>query len=224
MPVTLTNQEKIVMDVVREYLDKNRYFNMKKILPFISFRFKMSKINISQTGIEKVLKSLVEKNLLVDGSKLSQEELLNNPKRYQIYQFIINNPGVYFNKIMKSLELANHIVVWHLEILLKFNLIQKIEFDNREIFFTKEHTLKSVKKNYLLSKAKIKRIIDFLSANSTIGFTKTHLGELLKMHPNTITKSLDALEEISVVCKQQNMKKIEYHLNQENLKDINLKI
>ena len=125
MPVALTDQEKIVLNVVREYLDKNRYFNMKKILPFISFRFKLAKININQTGIGKILKSLVEKNLFVDGSKLNQEDILNNSKRHQIYQFILNNPGAYLNRIMLSLELANHIVVWHVEILLKFNLIQK---------------------------------------------------------------------------------------------------
>jgi predicted transcriptional regulator len=223
MPVALTDQEKIVLNVVREYLDKNRYFNMKKILPFISFRFKLAKININQTGIGKILKSLVEKNLFVDGSKLNQEDILNNSKRHQIYQFILNNPGAYLNRIMLSLELANHIVVWHVEILLKFNLIQKIPFDNKEIFFTKEHTLESVKKNYLLTNAKVKRIINFLLANTSVGFTKTHLGELLKMHPNTITKYLDALEEINVVYKQQNLKKIEYYLNQEFINFINSK-
>jgi predicted transcriptional regulator len=82
----------------------------------------MAKININNRGIEEHLKSLVDKNLIVEGSKLSGYNILNNSKRKKIHEYIANNPGTYFNKIVKDLLLSNHVVVWHLNMLLKFEL------------------------------------------------------------------------------------------------------
>ncbi|HEC36854.1 MAG TPA: hypothetical protein ENI29_01375, partial [bacterium] len=95
MPVELLKQEKIVLTVVQEYLNKNRFFNMKEILPFIHARFKMASININLRGIEELLKSLAEKKLIVEGSKLYKDDILNNLKRRKIYDFIKENPGTY---------------------------------------------------------------------------------------------------------------------------------
>ena len=102
MPIDLSREEKIVLTVVQEYLDKNRQFNMEKILPFIVSRFRLAKINISKNGIEEILRSLIKKNLLVEGSKLSHDDILLNLKRLQIYNFILKNPGAYFNRILRE--------------------------------------------------------------------------------------------------------------------------
>ena len=92
MPIALTNEEQIVLKVVQEYLNKNRQFNMEKILPFIISRFRLASINISKNGIEEILRSLIKKDLLVEGSKLSRDDILLNLKRLQIYNFILRNP------------------------------------------------------------------------------------------------------------------------------------
>lgn len=117
--IILSKEEKIVLNVIREYLNKNRSFNIEKILPFIHARFKMAKIDINNAGIEIALKSLASKNLVIEGSKLMKENVLNNLKRRKIYEFILKNPGIYLYKLINSLEMSNHIVVWHLRILIK---------------------------------------------------------------------------------------------------------
>ncbi len=213
MAIKLTNQEKIVLNVVQEYLDKNRQFNMKKILPFINSRFRMASIDISNYGIETILRSLVQKDLLVEGSKLTHEDILFNLKRADIYNFIQKYPGVYFNKIIKELKLSNHIVVWHLNMLLKFNFIKKGLFDKHEIYFDSNLEFENVKIIYITSREKSKKIIEYL-INNDIGVTKTQLSKKLGMHPNTIKKYLNFLEEFNVIFKEKLSKKTLYFLNE----------
>ncbi|KKK41320.1 MAG: hypothetical protein Lokiarch_43790 [Candidatus Lokiarchaeum sp. GC14_75] len=214
MPVELLKQEKIVLTVVQEYLNKNRFFNMKEILPFIHARFKMASININLRGIEELLKSLAEKKLIVEGSKLYKDDILNNLKRRKIYDFIKENPGTYFNKIVGNLSFSNHVVVWHLSILLKFNFIKAERIENHEVYFEFNFDLKNSTLKYFTSKEKSKRIIQYLKAND-IGITKTKISTNLNIHINTTSKYLDSLERLNVIIKKNFSKKILYFLNEE---------
>ena len=214
MPIAITQEEQIVLSVVQEYLDKNRQFNMEKILPFIISRFRLAYINISKNGIEEILRSLIKKELLVEGSKLSRDDILLNLKRLSIYNYILKHPGTYFNKILKELGLSNHVVVWHLNMLVKFNFIRKEILDNHDIYFDTDMELEEVKKIYFTSKAKSKQIIDYLKINND-GITKTQLSNDLKMHPNTVTKYLETLHEHDIIIREKMSSKTLYFLNSE---------
>ncbi len=135
MPIDLSEEENIVLTVVQEYLDKNRQFDLEKIISFIISRFRLSAINININGLKEILKSLIKKNLIVEGSKLSHDDILLNLKRLKIYNYILKNPGVYFNRIVKDLNLSNHIVIWHLNMLMRFNFIKEVVLDNHKIYF-----------------------------------------------------------------------------------------
>lgn len=212
MPIDLSREEKIVLTVVQEYLDKNRQFNMEKILPFIVSRFRLASVNINRNGIEDILRSLIQKNLLVEGSKLSHDDILSNLKRNQIYNFILKNPGTYFNRILKELGLSNHIVVWHLNMLVKFTYIKKEVLDNHDIYFDSDLEFEEVKINYFTSKEKSKKIIEYLKVNNS-GISKTQLSKDLKMHPNTITKYLETLQEYNIIIKEKRSNKELYFLS-----------
>ena len=191
----VVEKENLVFDVVREYLDKNRVFEINKILSFIKSRFKMNSININNTGIELILKSLVEKNLLVEGSKLSSEDVLLTEKRNIIYNNIIKNPGTYLNKIIKEVGFSFNVVIWHLGILQKFNYIKKGQIENRSIYYSSDLEFKEVKIYYFYnSNKRSKRIIEYLKINDH-GITKTELSSELNMHINTVIKLLENLEE-----------------------------
>ncbi|MFW9825397.1 MAG: hypothetical protein ACFFE4_20820 [Candidatus Thorarchaeota archaeon] len=214
MPVELSKQEEVVLSTVREYLNKNRYFNINEILPFIHARFKLASININLRGIEEILRGLLKKKLLIEGSKLTKDDILKNKKRKHIYLFIVKNPGTYFNKIVKSLGMSNHIVIWHLSMLLKFNYIKSEMIDNHQIFFEVKFNLKNVKVNYFTSKEKSKLIINYLK-NNDIGITKTKLSSDLNIHINTAKKYLDFLENFNVITRKNLSNKILYFLNED---------
>ena len=218
LPIELLEQEKLVLDVVQEYLDKNRYFNMKEILPFISSRFKMASININVRGIEEVLRSLVKMKLIVEGSKLSSKDILIIKKRRMIYNFILKNPGTYFYKIVRELKLSNHVVVWHLNILVKFNFIKIEELENHNIYFDSNFNEKDRKFRYFMSKERSKKIVEYIKKND-FGITKTQLSIDLGMHINTITKYLESLEYFNVIIKEKISKKRLFFFNENFTED-----
>lgn len=209
----LLTREKIVLNAVQEYLSKNRYFNMSEILPFLISRFKMASVNINTKGIEDILRTLVKKKIIAEGSKLIASDILENLKRKEIYYFILKNPGTYFYKIVKELEMSNHVVVWHLNILLKFNFIKKEKIENHAIYFDSKFNLKNSKLKYITSKEKSKIIIEYFRKND-FGITKTQLSKDLKMHPNTVSKYLKSFEQLNIIKKKKVSKRTIYFLNE----------
>ena len=218
MQIEESEQEKLILKVVEEYLNKNRYFDMSEILPFIISRFRMTSVDINIRKIEQILRTLVKKKIIVEGSKLINSDILTNPKRKLIYDHILENPGIYFNRFLKELNISNHVVVWHLNVLLKFNYIKKEKFDNHDIYFESKFDLKNSKFTYIISKDKSKKIINYLKEND-FGITKTQLSKNLKMHSNTISKYLKLFEQFNIVVKRKSSKRIIYFLNDTYMKN-----
>ena len=206
--------EKLVLDVIQDYLDKNRYFNSEKIIPFISSRFAKTDININDDGIKAVLKSLVKKNLIVERSKLTKDDILINSNRKDIYVHIKKNPGIYFNKIVNKLGLTIPVVEWHLDILLKFNFIRKEKIDNFDAYFEISMDDKNLQLIHLISRDKCKEIIEFF-ANNNEGYTKNQVYTELGMHPNTIKKYIDKFYEFDLLYKKVSRNKNLYFLNED---------
>lgn len=215
MEIELVEEEKVILNIVHEYLDKNRQFTFEEILPFINSRIRLSSINISNEGVRKILISLTNKKLVVEGSKLAKSEVLNNKKRKKIYQHINENPGTYFNRIIHELNYSNHIVVWHLNMLLKFDFITKEILENHDIYFNASTEFDNIKMKYFTTKEKSQKIINFMKKEN-LGITKTNLSHKLKMHMNTIAKYLNLLEKYDVIAKKKIDNKNLYFLNEKS--------
>lgn len=214
MRVELLEQEKIVLDTVQEYLDKNRQFNLEDIVPFIKSRFRSSGVDINYNGIISILESLAKKKLIVEGSKFTKDNILKNQKRRRIYYYISEVQCAYFNKIVKDLDLSNHVVVWHLNMLLKFDFIKKEILENHEVYFNSEVDFEAIQSECYTTKEKSETIIEYLK-NFNIGITKTQLSVDLKMHINTISKYLKSLEKFNIIISEKISKKTLYFLNED---------
>jgi len=220
MSVELVPQERVVLDIVQDYLNKNRQFDIDDIIPYISYYLRRTPNKLNYKGIRAVLSSLVKKKFLIEGSKLSHNEILKNEKRKKIYNLILENPGIYFTKIVNDLGFSTHVVVWHLNILIKFSFIKKRIFDKHEIFFVSNVDVKKAKFGFYISHNKSQNIIQYLQENN-IGITKTKLSKALNMHPNTLSKYLLILESLKVILKEKIDNKILFFINEKLLPQIN---
>ncbi len=172
-------------------------------------------MNININGIRTILKSLIEKNFIVEGSKLTKNDILLNFNRKKIYNYIQKNPGVYFYNIVSNLDLNIPVVEWHLNILIKFMYICKEKIENKEVYF--DVNVKSEERMiiYLISKDKCKEIINFLKEHQE-GTTRTQISEQLNMHSTTVAKYTDKLLENGILSKKSLANKTLYFLNTEN--------
>jgi len=202
MYTDLVENEKTILNFVHDYLNKNRQFTFEDILPYINSRVRLGSVNINNEGIKTILHSLINKKIIVEGSKLFKSEILDNRKRKDIYEFIAKNPGTYFNRILHELNFSNHIVVWHLNMLLKFDFIHKEKLENHEIYFDAKKEFQEVISTYFISKEKSKKILNYMK-DDNIGITKTHLSQKLEMHINTVEKYLSLLVKYKMLVKKR---------------------
>ena len=119
--------EKFVFNVINDYLSGNRKFEFNKVIPYLSSRISRASINLNTRGIIEVLRSLADKNLIVEGSKFTKNRVLLTLKRRKMYEFILKNPGTYKYKIQKELNYGNHTIIWHINVLLEFGFIEKLK-------------------------------------------------------------------------------------------------
>ena len=211
MPV---NKEEIVYNVILDYLNQNRPFRSSEIIPYITSRFTKASININENGIKEILRSLVQKKLLVEGSVLTKNELLHNPKRKQIFSIVRNHPGIIFHHIVRASKFSNYIVYWHLSILVRFNCVSKAIVGKHQIFFVSSVDVDDATVAHYTSKKNSIQIIEYFR-NNDVGITKTQLSTELKMHINTVSKYLTILDDLKVITKELISKKYLYFLNED---------
>lgn len=219
----ISSKEKIiVIDLIEEYLDKNRYFSVNKLIPFILSRTSKSSSELNREGIRIVLQDLAENNYICEGSKLTKNKILSNKNRKEIYDFIIENPGINFNRISTQLDLTYPVISWHLNTLIKFNFIRKKKIDNRECYFDINYDDYDLKKIYLLSNDKCKQVLDYILENSR-GVVFSHIANNLGISRNTVKKYINQLEKNDLIYKEKTSKGNLIFLdieNYENLREI----
>ena len=211
-PVKTVNQEEIIYSIILDYLEENRTFRFDEIIPYINSRLSKASININTNGVKKNLNLLLEKRYIVEGSKLSIDTVLLNPNRLELYKFIEDNPGYYFNSIVKTLDISKYVIYFHLQMLLKFELIRKVEIENHEVYYEKSFNPDDLIPLYYQSKGKSKKIISFLKQDN-IGHTKTEISHKLKIHLNTVIKYLNILEELEIISRETISNKDLYFYN-----------
>ncbi|MGQ4876092.1 MAG: winged helix-turn-helix transcriptional regulator [Promethearchaeota archaeon] len=212
MSKQILEYETIVLNIIREYLNQNRFFTLEKIIPYINVRLKKYSIQLNYEGIKRILESLIKKKQILERSKLTKQTLLENENRKKIYDYICNHPGVYFNQIARKLYISNYILAWHIKMLLKFGYIRSKIIENHEVFFDKNLNHEYDEIYFLLSKKKSKEIINFLIKQEN-GATKTAISRVLKMHTNTVSKYIKKLENNGILKKIEQKDRTFYHLN-----------
>ena len=213
MAEIIATNEQAVLEVINEYLDKNRYFSINEILPFLTSRFARSGVNLNINGIRTILRSLVEKSILVEGSKLTKDDILSNFNRKKIYNYICKNPGIHFNKIVSSLNLNIPVVEWHLNMLIKFMYIDKEKIDNLDTYFNINVKPEDRMIFFLISNENYRKIIDYIGENQE-GCSKHQISEQLNMHSTTVNKYTARLLEYGIITKKSLPNKTLFFLKQ----------
>ena len=99
----LAEEEIIVYELVREYLKKKALSSLEEIIDFLVQRLKSNK-NFNRNKILIILKAIMKKRLILPGSKLVKEDILEIPKRVEILDHITAMPGTGIKEIMDLIK------------------------------------------------------------------------------------------------------------------------
>jgi predicted transcriptional regulator len=124
---------KRVLEIAEDLMRKNKVLNIENL-----YNLAKKRLKIPRNGLLSIIQFLINKKILIEGSKFSKETVLSNYIRNGIYNYIIKNPGVHFSILRKKAlpeeKGSSGQLVWHLEMLLKFNYIKKIKVGNYTVF------------------------------------------------------------------------------------------
>ncbi|MFX1308429.1 MAG: hypothetical protein ACFE9M_00110 [Promethearchaeota archaeon] len=190
------NAESVVFKLVEEYLTKKTFFSIREIISYINNRVRY-KPSINENRIELILKDLIKSRVIIPGTRLMKNNIVEHPKRNEIYNYIKKTPSN-INEIMRALNIGSNQVLWHLSCLEKFQFIRSKQINNHKIFFKFDSDPKFDSLYYYLKKEIVQKIINFMEKENK-GFKITEITTALKKNHSTIKKYLDILKNMELI-------------------------
>ena len=199
--------------------------NQGKILT-IERLFNVSKkiLKIPRSGLISIIHFLINNHVLLEGSKYSRETILMNRLRKKILEYIRLNGCAHFSILRKEVisERDGNLgssgqLVWHLEMLMKFNYIKKIKLGNFTVFLPIEMEVE-LGIIYFLLKDKINRkIVDLLSTQNSI--KNSELYKLIDENRGKVNYRLKNLSYYGLIYFKEDSSK-EVYLNSDKQEDV----
>ncbi len=210
--------EQVVLNLAREYLARKVFFSIEEIVVFINNRVR-TKANLNKAKIEMIIKSLIKKNIILPGTKLVKDSIVENTTRKEILNLIAKSPGININEIMREQKIGSNQALWHLSCLEKFQFIRSKKIENRTIFFQYDSDQALDDFFYYLKLEIVQFIIDFIQRNNC-PLKLMDIADGLNKNHNTVKKYLDALCNLELLQVQKENTRNTYTLNQDLYKKV----
>ncbi len=171
-----------ILTIAEGFISENRVLEVKQL-----YREVRKHIQIEHKLLLAIINYMLEKRILVEGSKLTKELVLVNAHRKNIYEYIKSNGGVNFSAIQREYQGSTGSpgqLIWHLQVLLQFGYIKKLKFKRFTIFFPLELDADQALLTFLLRDALTRRLLKLLNTHESL--LKTEFSQYLE-DPRGIT-------------------------------------
>ncbi len=159
-----------VLEIAQELLNQNKVLNIENL-----YNIAKKRLKLPRNGLLYIIQYLINKKVLIEGSKFSKKSALTNYYRNKVYKYIRTHPGVHFSHLRKKVlsDDSGNIgssgqLVWHLEMLLKFAYIKKIKVGNYTVFLPFEMGENEGEIFFLLRDKINNKILDLLTEQDLI--------------------------------------------------------
>jgi len=205
--------ESVVLELVKEYLVKKTFFSIEDIVVFINNRVKWNP-NLNKNSIERIIKSLIKKRIIIPGTKLMKNNIIENPKRNEIFNYIKKYPSN-INEIMKALNMGSNQALWHLSCLEKFQFVRSKKIENRRLFFKFDSNPQLDDLFYYLKIDNVQKIISFMiTENKPLKITEITNG--VKKNHITVKKYIDVLNRLKLIKIERIKNRVVYQIEVKN--------
>jgi len=211
-----------VMQIAEELVNRNKIIQMEKLFRIVKKRLKMSPLTIVS-----IITYLRRNAQIVERSKMLKDDVLSNTYRKIIFNFINKYPGINFSNLMQfsfqEYKLTTDKKInkgsvgqfdWHLNILMKFKFIRKIEFKNYSLFIPYKMEDKKGIYYFLLRDSINRKIIHVLTKEKQIKSSKIH--RLIKESRSSVYYHINVINEYDFVILEKISGNLVVRLNPHN--------
>ncbi len=209
--------QSIVCSLIKEYLKKKPFFSIEDIVVFINNRVRANP-NLNKNSIELIIKNLIKKRILIPGTKLMKNNIIEHPIRNEIYNYIRKNPSN-VNEIMKAINIGSNQVLWHLSCLEKFRFTRSKKIENQRIIFDYDTNSDLDELYYYLKQDIVQDIINLLKKEGN-SFKITEIASVIKRNYNTVKKYLEILQTLNIIKIEKDRKRVLFKIDSEKYESI----
>jgi hypothetical protein len=188
-----------VIEIAKEVINNNNVLDTELLYALAKRRLKFPR-----KGLLSIIQLLINKKVLVEGSKYTKDEILNNKYRLNLYNFLTSYLGAHFSTIRKQIITDNSgslgssgQLIWHLEMLIKFNYIKKIKIKNYTVFLPYEIDEEIGLLHFVLHDEIYLKIIQLLISNEKLKKSEVH--KLVNEKRETIYYRINNLIEFNII-------------------------
>lgn len=152
------------------------------------------------------------KNYMKQGrSHLSLADIFENESRLKILTQILSNPGIHHNELQRTCDLQKGQLQWHLETLLKHNIIKKEKHGQYSIYFPITSSSEAIKayKTQITKSKTTSIVLDTIKDNP--GINSAEISRRLNLSRNSIKYHIDKLSKEKRVSLIKKGRTIELH-------------
>jgi len=150
-------------------------------------------------------------NFQNNNSYLSLTDIFENENRLSIINQILRNPGVHHNELLRNCDLKKGQLQWHLDVLLKYNIVKKEKYGQYTIYFpiTTSFDANEYLENLIAKSKTTSEILDIVKENP--GINSSEIARKLSLSRNTVKYHIDKLSEEKLVKLTKKGRIIELH-------------
>ncbi|MBD3254501.1 MAG: hypothetical protein GF383_05380 [Candidatus Lokiarchaeota archaeon] len=205
---------KKVYDVIKEYVKRKSFSSLPDVINHVGNHLGKDS-DLTNDGIEKIIKSLLREKHFMLGTKLTREDILKTDSRERVYSYIKSNPGANINELMSENNLGGKQVLWHLKFLRKYDFIREKKYGNQKAYYNVELDSENDDLLFYFRNEKVLKIVDLLKREKN-GLVATNISEYLDMHYKTVKKYLKILLELKIITLNKDQNKKLYSLDEKS--------
>jgi predicted transcriptional regulator len=220
-PLSLENPNvQHIIAIAEDMMNQNKTLTIERL-----YNVSKKVLKIPRSGLISIIHFLINNHVLLEGSKFSRETVLENYLRKNILEYIQLNGCAHFSILRNEVisERDGNLgssgqLVWHLEMLMKFNYIKKIKVGNYTVFLPIEMEVELGIINFLLKDEINRKIINLLTKQDSI--KSSEIFKLIDENRGKVNYRLNNLNDYELICFKEDSSK-EVYLNPDKKEDVN---
>lgn len=144
---------------------------------------------------------------------VTRENVLENDTRYDLYEFLRQNPGMHLRAIAESLELSTTNVLWHLRKLEDADLVRGKKLEGYKVFYPVEGGMEG--KRHAMASAVLRNdnaqtILEYIAANP--GAHQREMARAIGVNHGTVRWHLRKMVNTDLLLQVKREHAIQYYL------------